>query len=218
MLCVSTIAKTWNGGDAGWEVLLQLSLVMGCRGASTVECSSYRLHTSLHMLQQHSQRNLSLHTHAAKPTLLSVQSASTSLSCSVFCPFQGMCLNCLTPQLSSAQPAQPDPQPGVYPQCPLQARMRAAGMHWGRLRLSRPQAQSRGCYARHLSRQVRTGSLKGVLGRPMGLSEPAAAAEICPVPCLGVGGLGMLGWPSAFIEQRADDETAQHPAWGGSRA
>ena len=39
-------------------------------------------------------------------------------------------------------------------------------MHSGRPGLSRLGAQSRGCYARHLSGQVRIGSLEGVLKGP----------------------------------------------------
>ena len=67
---------------------------MGCRGASIFECNSYGLHKSFHMLQQHTQRELSLHSHAANPTLLTWQSAVTPLSCSVSCPVQGMALTC----------------------------------------------------------------------------------------------------------------------------
>ena len=67
---------------------------MGCRGASIFECNGYGLHKSFHMLQQRTQRELSLHSHAANPTLLSRQSTVTPLSCSVSHPVQGKALIC----------------------------------------------------------------------------------------------------------------------------
>ena len=58
----------------------------------------------------------------------------------------------------------------------------------------------------------------GAATAPKLLSELAAVAKHCPVPCPIIGGLGMLGMPRALIKQRCDDEQTLRAAWGGSCA